>query len=76
MSALPKSPIALSLETAIDFHPLTVTSQTLVLEAIALMHRQRDSCDLSESAQLESESDDRDLDRAIERQSSSYIFIC
>lgn len=35
MSVFPNSPILLSLETAIDYHPVTVTPQTLLLEAIA-----------------------------------------
>jgi hypothetical protein len=47
MSVLPSSPIALSLENAIDPNPLTVTPETLVLESIALMHQESDRCHLS-----------------------------
>lgn len=39
----------LSLETAIDPHPLTASPQTALTDVISLMSRERGSCDLSET---------------------------
>jgi PAS domain S-box-containing protein len=74
MSVLPSSPIALSLENAIDPNPLTVTPETLVLESIALMHQESDRCHLSESQLSQSQPVDL-ITQVFEKSDASSLLV-
>jgi PAS domain S-box-containing protein len=76
MSVFPNSPILLSLETAIDYHPVTVTPQTLLLEAIAMMQQESNRCTWPElEPKLEPELEPLKMTEAIEQSKVSYLVV-
>lgn len=75
MSILPNSPMLLSLEMAIDYHPVTVTPQTRLLEAIALMQQERNHCIWTGSPELAPELAPLKMTEAIEQSKASYLVV-
>lgn len=75
MSVLPNSPMLLSLEMAIDYQPVTVTPQTRLLEAIALMQQERNHCIWTGSPELAPELAPLKMTEAIEQSKASYLMV-